>query len=149
MRVCSSTRYTRRWYKKGGILPAMPKANPIPGSIAWQDLTVPDAEAVRDFYEQVVGWKAQPVEMGGYSDYNMILPGDDKPVAGVCHARGSNTKLPAMWLMYVIVEDIAAAVAKVESLGGEVLDGPRKLGGAQFACVKDPAGAAIALYQPT
>jgi predicted enzyme related to lactoylglutathione lyase len=37
---------------------------PRPGTITWQDLTVPDAEALRDFYASVVGWKAQPVRMG-------------------------------------------------------------------------------------
>lgn len=126
----------------------MPTAKPIAGSIAWQDLTVPDAEVVKDFYAQVVGWKPEPVDMGGYSDFSMIPPSDDKAVAGVCHARGGNAKLPAMWLMYVIVEDIAASVEKVKALGGEVIDGPREMGGAQFACIKDPAGAAIALYQP-
>ena len=38
---------------------------PRVGSIGWRDLTVPDAEGIRDFYEQVVGWKADPVDLGG------------------------------------------------------------------------------------
>ena len=28
------------------------------GSIAWIDLTVPDATGIRDFYKDVVGWSA-------------------------------------------------------------------------------------------
>ena len=32
---------------------------PAVGTIAWRDLTVKDAEKVRDFYAQAVGWKVQ------------------------------------------------------------------------------------------
>ena len=35
------------------------------GKIGWADLTVNDAETVRDFYRDVVGWTVQPVDMGG------------------------------------------------------------------------------------
>ena len=44
------------------------------GLIAWCDLTVPDAEAVRDFYHHVVGWQVAEVDMGGYADYCMNEP---------------------------------------------------------------------------
>ena len=54
---------------------------PSPGTIAWIDLTVPDAETVRDFYEQVTGWRSEPVDMGEYSDYNM-LPLEANPLPG-------------------------------------------------------------------
>jgi predicted enzyme related to lactoylglutathione lyase len=33
------------------------RARHAPGTIAWTDLTVPDAEKVRDFYAAVVGWR--------------------------------------------------------------------------------------------
>jgi len=64
------------------------------GSIGWTDLTVTDAEAIRKFYSAVVGWKADPVDMGGYNDFNMTPPASGEAVAGVCHARGGNTDLP-------------------------------------------------------
>ena len=44
---------------------------PAPGTIAWWDLTVPDAALVRDFYSAVAGWEAEPVDMGDYSDFAM------------------------------------------------------------------------------
>ena len=43
----------------------MAESKPGIGTIVWCDLTVNDAETVRDFYAAVVGWKAEPVEMGG------------------------------------------------------------------------------------
>lgn len=46
---------------------------PKVGTIAWRDLTVPNAEQVRDFYKGVVGWDSSPQDMGGYDDFNMNL----------------------------------------------------------------------------
>ena len=121
---------------------------PKPGRVAWQDLTVQHAEAIRDFYAAVVGWRADPVEMGGYSDFNMVAP-DGTPAAGVCHARGANARLPPQWLLYVTVEDLERSMARCAELGGEVIAGPRKMGdGARYCVIRDPAGAVAGLYQP-
>ncbi len=118
------------------------------GTLAWRDLTVEDAESVRTFYKRVVGWESQNVDMGGYSDFNMIAPGTGETVAGICHAKESNANLPAQWLMYVVVEDLEASAKACTELGGEVLDGPRALGNGRFCVIRDPAGAVCALYMP-
>ena len=60
------------------------------GAIEWRDLTVGDAEGVRDFYQEVVGWKASPVSMGDYDDYNVKLPESGDTIAGICHANRPN-----------------------------------------------------------
>ena len=122
-------------------------SHPTPGAILWRDLTVPDAEAVRAFYEAVVGWTSAPVDMGGYSDFNMIVPASGEVVAGICHARGANAGLPAQWLVYVSVEDVDASAARCAALGGEVLSGPKAMGNGRLCVVRDPAGAVVALYQ--
>ena len=36
-----------------------------PRTISWQDLTVADAEAVRDFYQAVVGWEPESLRWAG------------------------------------------------------------------------------------
>ena len=125
----------------------MTQAAPDIGAIGWQDLTVPDAGRVRDFYSAVVGWRAQPVDMGGYADFNMIAPASGRTVAGICHARGANADLPAQWLLYLVVADLDASLAACRERGGAVVTGPRTLGGARFAVIRDPAGAVAALYQ--
>jgi predicted enzyme related to lactoylglutathione lyase len=117
-----------------------------PGTIAWRDLTVPNAEQVKDFYCQVVGWKATPHEMGDYHDYNIHSSQGDEPIAGICHARGSNANVPPQWLMYIIVENVERSARKCVELGGKVLDGPRKMGAGDFAVIQDPAGAVCALF---
>jgi len=118
------------------------------GTICWTDLTVQDAERLRDFYAGVVGWDWSPVEMGGYSDFNMQVPGSEESAAGVCHARGVNADLPPQWLVYLTVEDVDASARKCVELGGEVIAGPRELGGGRFCVIRDPAGAVCALYGP-
>jgi len=119
-----------------------------PGIIAWSDLTVPNADEVRDFYSSVVGWMAAPVEMGDYQDYSMMSESSEQPIAGVCHKRGSNKNLPSQWLIYITVEDLDASIKSCNELGGSVVDGPRSMGGgARYCVIRDPAGAVAALYQ--
>jgi uncharacterized protein len=120
---------------------------PKPGAIAWTDLTVPDAEALRDFYSRVVGWTPQPLSMGEYSDYVMVSS-DGSGVAGVCHARGSNADLPPQWLVYIVVRDVNASAAECVALGGTIVAGPRPMGGGRFCVIRDPAGAVCALFAP-
>lgn len=118
------------------------------GKVGWVDLTVQDAEKVRDFYAQVIGWTIEEVGMGGYSDYSMVPPGGKEPAAGICHARGMNAKVPPQWLVYVPVANLTASVAACKKLGGKVLDGPRDMGGQMFCAIQDPAGAVMGLVGP-
>ncbi|NTV03925.1 VOC family protein, partial [bacterium] len=46
------------------------KGVPI-GTVGWFDLTVEDAEGLRDFYGEVAGWSFELVPMEGYDDYLM------------------------------------------------------------------------------
>ena len=120
---------------------------PRPGTITWQDLTVEDAEKVRDFYASVVGWKPEALNLGAYSDF--VMTADGAEVAGVCHARGANAELPAAWLIYITVEDLDHSMAECQRLGGAVLGPPRSYAGGRYCIIRDPAGAVCALYQPS
>jgi len=118
------------------------------GAISWTDLTVANAERIRDFYRSVVGWGTSEADMGGYSDFCMIGSASGKTVAGICHARGVNADLPAQWLIYITVPDLEKCAARCAELGGKVLAGPRGCGDAGRYCViQDPAGAVAALCE--
>ena len=91
-----------------------------PGRISWIDLTVPDAEGIRDFYQYVAGWEPSPVAMGVYEDYCMTPPGAEVPVAAICHARGYNEDLPPAWLIYITVGDLDEAIRRCQERGGKV-----------------------------
>lgn len=133
-----------------GIVPAIPaEAIPAPppgpmGRIAWLDMAVPDADARRDFYREVIGWTVEDMPMGSgesaYADYVMVAA-DGEGAAGVCHARGSNADFPPVWMIYLPVGDLAASIARVTEEGGTVLKVSRnKEGEPAYAIVRDPVG---------
>lgn len=115
------------------------------GAIEWHDLTVPNAEEIQRFYQQVVGWQSQGQSMGDYDDYNMVFPDSDTPAAGICHARGVNASLPAQWLMYVRVASVTQSIKTCEEMGGKLLSGPTAFGKQHYCVIQDPAGAVLAL----
>jgi predicted enzyme related to lactoylglutathione lyase len=56
--------------------------------------------------------------------------------------------MPPVWTTYVSVDDIDAAVAKVEPAGGSVMQSPMDaMEAGRFAVIADPAGAVICLWQ--
>lgn len=134
----------------GALPPIDPAAAAAPmGRIGWVDLTVPNAEAMRDFYCDVIGWSPEDVAMRdgieGYADYNM-LRADGHPGAGVCHARGGNAGLPPVWMIYLPVADMAESLRRVAEEGGTVLKAVQgKNGQYVYAAVRDPVGAVFAL----
>ena len=117
------------------------------GAISWTDLTVTDADNVRQFYEAVVGWTNSPVKIGDYDDYCMNAPGDGKTVAGICHARGENAGMSAQWLIYINVTDLEQSLSQCKSLSGKVLQGLRSIGGGKCSVIQDPAGVCAALFE--
>jgi predicted enzyme related to lactoylglutathione lyase len=118
------------------------------GQIGWVDLTVADADSVRDFYQQVTGWTPSSVNMGDYSDYCMTPPGGAQPVSGICHARGGNAGLPPVWLIYITVADLDGSVSRCLSLGGKVRKSTESMGShGRFCILEDPAGAVFGLFE--
>ena len=118
------------------------------GAISWVDLTVDDAEKVRRFYSEVVGWTSEAVAMEGYDDFNMIAPGGTEPAAGICHARGDNADLPPQWVIYINVADMAKSIERCEALGGRLIVRPRNMGDlGRYCVIQDPAGAVAALWE--
>lgn len=122
---------------------------PSVGHIAWLDLTVPNAEAICDFYREVVGWSAEELPMQdadkSYVDYNMV-GGDGQPAAGICHARGANADLPPNWLIYLPVGDLDESLRRVSEEGGKVVKNSTSPDGSfRYAIIQDPVGATLAL----
>jgi len=114
------------------------------GHIAWLDLTVPNATAIRDFYKQVLGLESGAVEMqdgdGAYADYT-LLDGNGDACAGVCHARGQNVGIPPVWMIYLPVGDMEESLRRVEEEGGKVVKSVQGEDGTYFyAAVVDPVG---------
>ncbi|KGJ95141.1 VOC family protein [Colwellia psychrerythraea] len=151
------------------------------GEMAWMDLSVPDAQAVSAFYQNVLGWDREPMAMTldneTYNDFIMTsaiksdelseVTGTDKDdsvnegesenassclkssslVTGICHARGENKDMPAMWLPYFLVKDLDESIGKVVVYGGSLFTNIKNVGEDRYVVFKDPAGAMAAIYQ--
>jgi uncharacterized protein len=118
------------------------------GKFVWQDLTVQNAEAIKDFYCAVVGWTATSVPMGGHDDYSIHAGGtEEAPIGGICHNKKSLAEFPAQWLLYVTVADLTACLEKCIAHGGTVVTGPLKMGNITMAIIQDPAGAYLGLTE--
>jgi len=129
------------------------------GDMAWMDLSVPNAEQVKHFYQQVLGWQSETVNMSSgdekYVDFAMSSQDNEASaetssnsfVTGICHAKGANEDMPAAWLPYFLVADIELAVAVVQTEGGELVTKIKTMGADKYVVVKDPSGAQCALYQ--
>jgi len=124
---------------------------PEVGSLSWFDLTVPNADNVKDFYSNVIGWKYEPVPMekGNYNDYNMKAPESDLTVTGVCHSKGVNADLPAQWLLYFTVENLDRSIEECKTNGGKVIAKAKNMSNyGRYCVIEDPAGAVCALFEP-
>ena len=117
------------------------------GEMAWIDLSVTNAGEIKNFYQDVVGWKSEAVSMGDYDDYSMNSPETGEPITGICHAKGINDDLPATWMPYFLVADIDHSAEQVKTQGGELLTPIKPMGNDRYVVLKDPAGAICALYQ--
>jgi predicted enzyme related to lactoylglutathione lyase len=123
---------------------------PRTGLIKWVDLTVDNAEEVRDFYKAVVGWESQGLDVGGHDDFVMLHPETGDPAAGICHQEGEIKGLPQQWLAYVTVDDLDESINACHAKGGKIVFGPKDsdtMG--RWCVVEDPAGAVMALTELT
>lgn len=113
---------------------------------SWCDITTEDAQGLVKFYEAVMGWRKEPIDMGGYNDFVMMKP-DGIPVGGICHKRGVNEGLPGGWIQYFTVQNLDDSLANVKKLGGGLVGDIRHHGKDSFCVIQDPSGAFCALYE--
>lgn len=119
------------------------------GSVSWNELNSTDWEDGWRFYTELFGWETtEDMDMGPeHGVYHMYkAAGTERPLGGM-----SNTAkvmgFPPHWLYYVSVDDLDAAIERVKSHGGEVLNGPMEVpGGDKIAQCRDPQGAVFALH---
>jgi uncharacterized protein len=117
------------------------------GEIYSAELTIENADELREFYSAVLGWTSVGLDMGGYEDFVMLRDGET-PVAGICHARGVNEVIPPQWLINVTVENLDRSLAECTARGGEQVTPIRGESGQwRYVVIRDPAGAVMALLE--
>jgi predicted enzyme related to lactoylglutathione lyase len=116
-----------------------------PGAFHWCELWTGDPKAAVAFYEQVLGVSCDemPMPQGTYS----ILMTEAGPTGGVMASPMPGT--PAMWTMFIEVDDCDAAIGRAQRLGEKVVSGPETMPEiGRFAVVTDNVGALIGLIKP-
>lgn len=117
------------------------------GEVEWHELATSNPPAAIDFYGDLFGWeKIDSVDMGEMGFYHLFgLPGSF-PIGGMFQ-KPAEMPGPSMWLYYVRVADLHAALEQVRALGGQVLMGPHQVpDGDLIAQCLDPQGGAFALH---
>jgi predicted enzyme related to lactoylglutathione lyase len=117
-----------------------------PGLFSWNEIASRDPEASTRFYTQLFGWKAEKMNMGPGMDYTILKAGE-KPAAWLMAMPAEAGPAPTMWMGYVTVADLAAAVAKAKGLGAILCKDVTVLPMGSFAIIMDPQGATIGLWQ--
>jgi uncharacterized protein len=131
--------------------PAMTSHSTNPtGDFIWYELMTPDPEGSKAFYDAVVGWNIEPMP-AGEMDYRMIRRSDGRNAGGIMRITGEMASHGArpIWLGYLNVDDVDAAVDSIERAGGKALmpafDIP-DIG--RIAMVSDPQGAPFYIMKP-
>ena len=124
--------------------------NPWDDVNVWHELMSLDPEKAREFYQEIVGLKASPLN-GGSFPYTVWLQ-DGEPVGGLVPPQGDQKGWPSgstpHWVSSFATDEVDQAVKKAQKLGGQVLVPPTDI--PQFgraAVLKDPEGAVFGIFQ--
>ena len=113
-----------------------------PGALSWNDLATSNVEAAAEFYGELFGWSIAPFDSG--DDPYMAIRNGDAYNGGIRQLEREGA--PPHWLVYFGIDDLDAALARVEELGGSKLAGPIDIQVGSVGVAQDPQGAVFALY---
>ena len=129
----------------------MPTPHETNGMFSWFELMTDDIDGAKKFYGEVIGWQFETDRNN--PDYTLVrIAESEMPIAGIYDKDkmmvDDPKAIPPHWGSYITVKDIAAAVGKVEKLGGRVIVPPTaipKVG--LFSVIQDPQGAVVSLME--
>jgi predicted enzyme related to lactoylglutathione lyase len=114
------------------------------GQITHIEFPADDTGRAQAFYKGLFGWQFQTLP--GFDNYYMFSTGEIDSAGGAIGLRGDSTgdKLR----IYVTVDSIDDALAKVPGLGGKVTTPKTEIPGqGWYAVVEDSEGSEIGLYE--
>jgi predicted enzyme related to lactoylglutathione lyase len=114
----------------------------VPGAFCWNELYTSDIDGAKSFYGGLFGWEWNEFEQS--PDPYFVIMNEGRGNGGVREL--AQPGVPPHWLVYFAVDDVDSGLSKAGELGGETLLGNTDIGIARIAIVKDPQGAAFALY---
>lgn len=136
-------------------------SRPKHGEFCWMELASSDIESCKPFYAELFGWKMETSKSVPGFEYTEFGADADSKLGGMyqmteefCDENGK--MMASHWRLYIVVDDVDAAVEKVTELGGEICVPPMDIPNTgRFCAVNDPSGAVLSLitlnsdYKPT
>jgi uncharacterized protein len=114
-----------------------------PGRVGWHELLAADWRKAFAFYSEVFGWQRAAAGIDEADGYQVFSAGG-QAIGGMSNKRPTDT-IP-YWVYYIRVDDIEAAVERVQTAGGRIFESPFQMPGRSWiARCGDPQGAAFAL----
>jgi predicted enzyme related to lactoylglutathione lyase len=115
------------------------------GQFVWYELTTPDFEAAKKFYQPLTGWGTQP-----FDDSYAMWTTSGQPVGGMFRL-GDEQKaqgIPPNWMPYVEVNNVDESAKQAASMGAKTMVAPADVPGhGRFAVLADPQGAVFGIYK--
>ena len=120
-----------------------------PGALCWNELLTNDVDRAGKFYINTIGWTTEAVAMGPAGTYTLFKKkGEEGNKGGMMPMTENMKSVPPHWLAYFAVKSCDASTKKASALGADVIVPPRDIPDiGRFSVVKDPTGAAFALYE--
>ena len=119
------------------------------GHFNWNELRTRNAEKVKKFYSETVGWTFEATPAADGSTYWIALMNGQR-VAGLFSIDQPHFKdVPESWIPYLAVDDVEARVKKAEASGAKLMmpmmDIPNV---GKIAMLLEPGGAGIGWITP-
>jgi uncharacterized protein len=109
----------------------------------WFEVAGKDLQALKGFYSQLFEWQITDMDAMPYAT---IDTGGDGIPGGIGAAPNGDS---GHVTFYVRVDDLEAALAKAEELGGKRTMGPMDIPNGQIALLADPEGHQVGLMTQT
>jgi hypothetical protein len=132
-------------HKHAKPYPEEPTTPPV-SAFCWEELASTDPAVAAKFYAGLFGYTVEEMDMGPMGTYRILKSGD-RQRAGVMKTPEGGPGV-SYWLTYVAVKDVDESTRNAKEIGATVLLQPQdipKIG--RFSIIKDPTGAAIALFK--
>lgn len=118
------------------------------GSFCWNELYTVDPARAAAFYGELFGWRAQTARIPSPPyDYALLHLGEIR-VAGMVAIPKEWGPVPPHWLVYFAVESCDQSERRALHLGAQSVLAPSDIPNVgRFAILKDPQGAAFAIFK--
>lgn len=116
------------------------------GAPCWADAMLPDLEAGKRFYGEVLGWTFQE----GSADYGYYTQAfsDDRNVAALAPTMPGMESVPPAWNIYFASTDADATARRIRDAGGQVNIEPMTVGEfGRMMIAQDPVGTVFGVWQ--